>query len=172
MLHDPTSTLISGLVSTSSSTSSRFPPQSCSFNRKWAKSQTHSRRRRSTLPLRKKEKKKWDYFSFIIRPVSAMLTVLLCSEPVTFPFDPILSVCSQVMARKHTNTWPQTTGNEKKKATIRKRDMTSRARYHQYRSQKGGRLRRASLGNSDAPVSACDTLVSTSNCTWTEGKVH
>lgn len=48
--------------------------------------------------------------------------------------------------------------------------MTSRSRYHQYRSQKGGRIRRASSGNSDAPVSACDTLVSTNNCTRTKEK--
>lgn len=162
MLCDSTSTLIDGLVSSSSSVSSQFPPQSSSFNRKRVTPQVNT-----PTPKRKM----WEYLRFIIRPVPAMLTVLLRSEPVSF--DTILSICSWDMTRKthqHVTSdhWKCT---KKKHIKIRKCEITSRSRYKQYRSQKGGRIQRASVGNSNAPVSACDTLVSTSNCTRTQGKV-
>lgn len=89
MLYDSTSTLIDGLVSSSSSISSQFPPQSSSFNRKRVTPQVNT-----PTPKRKM----WEYLRVIIRPVPAMLTVLLRSEPVTF--DTILSACSWDTTRK------------------------------------------------------------------------
>lgn len=173
MLYDSTSTLINGLVS-SSSKSNPFPPQSSS---KWIKRQARSRCRRSAVPLQKKKNPRIFKIHQLDRSQHGW-----GSCPTQNMWLPLLRPSGEFVVRtrrKRTNTplrplkRQKTSPPPRKKShtTINKCDPWNEAEI-QYRSRKGGRIHRASVGNSDAPVSACDTPASTSNCTRTQEKAR